>query len=89
LFFKDLEGKIKIFQKMSISGPDLRSKNRLAEMALYTIAFVIKLSKRCNFFFENSDAFFGKLTFCECHVFLCPDHKMKFLGKKISNSFFF
>jgi hypothetical protein len=78
LFSKDLDGKIKNFQKICISGPDLRSKNRLAEMALYTMAFVIKLSKRCEIFFENSDPFFGKFTFCEFHVFLCPDHKMKF-----------
>ena len=50
--------KLKINKKNSISGPDMRSKKRLAEMALYTMAFVIKLSVRCEFFFENSDAFF-------------------------------
>ena len=33
------------------------------------------------FFFENSDAFFGKLTFCGFHVFLCPAHKIKFKEK--------
>ena len=82
MFFKDLEGKIKNFQKVSISGPDLRSNNRLAEMALYTMAFVIKLSKRCEIFLENSDTFFGKLTFCEFHIFVCPAHKMKFFEKK-------
>jgi hypothetical protein len=43
LFFKDLGGKIENVQKMSISVPDLRSKNRLAKMALYMMAFVIKL----------------------------------------------
>jgi hypothetical protein len=58
LFFKDLEGKIENFQKMSISGPDLRSKNRLALMALYTMAFVIKLSKRCEI--RDSNRFWGK-----------------------------
>ena len=45
--FQRFRRKIENFQKMSISGPDLRSKNRLAEKALYTLAFVIKLSKRC------------------------------------------
>ena len=75
------------FSKKIISGPDLRSKNRLAEMALNTMAFVIKLSKRCEFFFENSDAFFGKLTFCEFRDFLCPAHKIRFKKKKNSNYF--
>ena len=88
MFFKDLKEKIKNFQKMSISGPDLRSKNRLAEMALYTMAFVIKLSKTCEIFFEKFRCFFGKLTFSEFHVFLCPAHKMKFFEKKNSNLFF-
>ena len=88
MFFKDLEGKIENFQKMSISGPDLRSKNRLALMALYTMAFVIKLSKRCEIFFENRDEYFGKLTFCVFHIFLCRAHKMKFFEKKNSNYFF-
>ena len=88
MFFKDLEGKIENFQKLSISGPDLRSKNPLAEMTLYTMAFVIKLSKNCKFFLENSDTFFGKLTFCEFHIFLCRAHKMKFFEKKNSNYFF-
>ena len=59
---------------MSISWPDLRSKNRLAEMALHIMAFVIK-------FFKNSEAFFGKLTFCEFHVLPCKANKMKFFKK--------
>ena len=48
---------------MSISGPDLRSKNRLAEMALYTMAFVIKLSKRCEFFFGKFRYPFWEIDF--------------------------
>ena len=62
-FFKDLEGKIENFQKMSISGPDLRSKNRRAEMALCTMAFVIKLSKTCEIFFEKFRCIFWEIDF--------------------------
>ena len=76
-------------KKNCISGPDFRSKNCLAEMALYTMSFVIKLSKRCELFFENSDAFFGKLTFCEFHIFQCPAHKKKLKKKKFKFLFFF
>ena len=39
-----------------------------------------------NFFFENQDEYFGKLTFCEFNIFMCPAHKMKFYKK--SNYFF-
>ena len=39
------------------------------------------------FFYENSDAFLGKLTFCEFHIFLYWAHKMKYLKKK--NIYFF
>ena len=57
-------------------------------MALYTMAFVIKFSKRCDFLFKNPDEYLGKLTFCEFHDFLCPDNEMKFFENKISNDFF-
>ena len=73
---------------MSISGPDLRSKYCRAEMALYTMAFVIKLSKRCEVYFENRDEYFGKLTFCEFHVFLCPANKIKYFEKKFKKNSF-
>ena len=39
------------------------------------------------FFFENSNAFFGKFTFCAFHIFLCPAHKMNFFEKKFQIHF--
>ena len=60
MFFKDLEGKIKIFQKMSISGPDLRSNNCLGILGNWlSVPSPLKLNflkKKFKLFFFGKNA---------------------------------
>ena len=52
-----------------------------------SMTFVINYIKEMKFFFENSNEFFGKMTFFEFYIFLCQSHKMKFFDKQVKNFF--